>query len=85
MTDGNATDVMREYGHAFRMDWSGIDGRGVKIDLETLADHVVSKPMSDAEIRSLRLTVGLCPKGDGCWIGEGYECQECDDDECRGL
>lgn len=78
MTDSKtATNVLREYANAIRYDWSCIDGRGVRDELEIIADTIDGG--GDVDIRSLRLSVGICPKGFGKWQGEAPECDECDE------
>ena len=78
----SAVDVLREYGKAIRFNWSWIDGRGVRDDLDFIADQIEGK--FDPDVRELRIAVGICPKGLGFWMGEGCECDKCEKgDECK--
>lgn len=65
----NLSDIIREYGKAFRWNWSDIDGRGVKMDMEVIASYVEAGKavLSDDEAKSLRIGLGLCPNGCGYW------------------
>lgn len=69
--------VLREYGQAMRNDWSEIDGRFVRDDMNYLADEVENPTKS---IEELRDDVGVCPNGNGHWAGKwfGY----CNAEDC---
>lgn len=74
-------DILREYADAIRGNWN-IDGRTVKADLNYLADSMTGRELTDKEAVELRLSSGLCPRGEGCWTGEAAYCDRCDDKEC---
>ena len=57
--------VLGEYGQAFRGDWSEIDGRAVRSDMELLASSLEGHDIGSIE--SLRQGLGLCPLGKGHW------------------
>lgn len=73
MSDTSSTiklsDIICEYGQAFRHDWSDIDGRGVRYDMETIASFVDDGKtiLTENEAISLRTCLGLCPLGHGHW------------------
>jgi hypothetical protein len=67
----DATTVLREYGQAIRGDWSDVDGRGVRADLDTLADWIDS-PDTAPSLTQMRDRVGVCPAGNGHWSGDWY-------------
>jgi DNA-binding protein Fis len=78
--------VLREYGQAIRGDWSEIDGRSVRNDMEEIARWVEDPSLLGAlqyggneGLRAARYTVGICPEGGGHW--DHY----CEDDwtECK--
>lgn len=78
--------VLREYGQAIRGDWSEIDGRSVRIDMEEIARWVEDPSLLGAlqhggyeGLRAARCAVGICPEGGGHW--DHY----CEDDwtECK--
>lgn len=75
-----ATDVLREYAKAIRRNWGCIDGRGVKNELEMIADAIDDG--NDTDMRSLRLSVDICPKGGGFWIDDCCERAGCNDADC---
>lgn len=67
--------VLREYGSCIRGDWSTIDGRSVRAELEAVAtaldgggvevfpDH----PVAEYTIFDWRERLGMCPAGLGHW------------------
>ena len=59
-----ASEVLREYGAAIRGDWSDVDGRTVRDDLERIAIEVDNPVYT---IEALRGSLGLCPRGGGHW------------------
>lgn len=67
--------ILREYGHAFRGDWSSstIDGRSVLGEMNDVADWI-EQPATYPGDKGAREKLGICPAGDGHW--ELY----CDDD-----
>lgn len=60
-------DILREYGQAFRGDWSStaIDGRSVRDEMDDIASWV------DADLYpgddEARARLGICPRGSGHW------------------
>ena len=64
---GGLPQVLREYGQAFRGDWSSsaIDGREVRDDMDEIAGWIQSGgyPGDDRARRHL----GICPHGKGHW------------------
>lgn len=68
-------NVLREYGQAFRGDWSSgaIDGRSVRDEMDDIAIWVEkgAYPGDDAA----RDRLGICPAGQGHWAW-----LYCDDD-----
>jgi hypothetical protein len=72
-------DIIREYGQAFRGDWSPstIDGRTVREEMNYLAkwvEHPQTYP-GDADARGV---LGLCALGSGHWADHcsSYKCEE---------
>lgn len=68
-------DVIRQYGHAMRGDWSEVDGRTVRDDMEEIASWIENDSYpGDAMARQV---LGVCGMGDGHWCGnwKGY-CKE---------
>ena len=60
-------DILREYGQAFRGDWSpgAIDGRSVRDEMGDIADWVAADAYpGDAAARE---RLGICPGGEGHW------------------
>ena len=70
------SDVICEYGQAFRSNWSDVDGRGVRSDMEEISSYVDGGRLvlSEDEAKKLRNSLGICPKGKGHWS------EDCDDD-----
>lgn len=62
----SATDVLREYGLATRGDWSEIDGRTVRDNLNDFADWI-ENPDTYPGDETARLSLGLCVNGKGHW------------------
>lgn len=67
--------ALTEYGQAMRGDWSGIDGRAVRSDMDLLASSLRGEDTESIE--SLRNAIGLCPQGNGHWV------EWCSDHECE--
>lgn len=61
-------DIVREYGSAFRGDWSSysIDGRSVQMEMGDLATWIEDPDTypGDTEARN---RFGICPFGEGHW------------------
>lgn len=72
----NLGDIICEYGQALRWNWSDIDGRGVRMDMETIASYVKNgkTTLTDKEAESLRCQLDLCPNGCGHWFDD-CECE----------
>lgn len=70
--------VLREYGEAFRGDWSSdaIDGRSVRDELDEVAAWIASPDTYPGDAGA-RERLGICPAGNGHW--SWLYC----DDECR--
>ena len=66
--------LLREYGGAIRGDWSDLDGRSVRANLDDLADLLDQR---DVDVTLERIRLGLCEFGGGHWD------RWCDD-ECSG-
>jgi hypothetical protein len=68
--------VLREYGQAFRGDWSSgaIDGRSVRKVMADIASWV-EDPAKYPGDEAARERLGICPSGEGHWSG-----LYCDDD-----
>lgn len=60
-----AAQILRELGQAYRGDWSNVDGRTIRYELETIADLIENN--SVITIEELRGKFGLCPMGHGHW------------------
>lgn len=60
--------VLREYGSAFRGDWSStaIDGRSVRDEMDEIAGWV-EKPETYIGDTKARESLGICPAGEGHW------------------
>lgn len=60
--------VLREYGQAFRGDWSStaIDGRSVRDEMGDIASWV-EDPATYPGDKSARERLGICPAGGGHW------------------
>lgn len=58
--------ILREYGSAFRGDWSStaIDGRSVRDEMDDIASWVEADYPGDTEARE---RLGICPQGQGHW------------------
>lgn len=67
--------ALTEYGQAMRGDWSGIDGRAVRSDMDLLASSLRGEDTESIE--SLRNALGLCPQGNMHWA------EWCNDHECE--
>ena len=72
--------ALREWASAIRGDWSDIDGRSVKAELNAVADAISGGAQAAWTIDQWRTDMGLCPSGEGHWtrhcqpattIGEG--------------
>lgn len=64
------TDLIREYGAAIRGSWYGLDGRGVRADLNFLAKLVEENEnaaLSETEVANARCRLDICPNGGGHW------------------
>jgi hypothetical protein len=61
-----AKQLLYEYGQAIRDDWSEVDGRSVRNDLEEVADMIDNDNMYDEQ--DFRKRLNLCSKGKGHWI-----------------
>ena len=69
---GNETrlsDILCQYGAAFRNDWSEMDGRTVRSDLEMIASYIDEGRLvlDEEEALNLRTRLDLCPDGQGHW------------------
>ena len=69
--------VMIEWGASIRGDWSNIDGRTCRDELESLAGYLQSDIKCD--IRNIRYNSGICLDGNGHWR------EYCVDDGCNEL
>ena len=58
--------VIREYGQAMRGDWSEIDGRWVRDDMDTIARWISGDAYYVSDLCG-RESLGLCPSGRGHW------------------
>ena len=82
----NLSDIIREYGEAFRGDWSSysIDGRSVLMEMNNIADLIDNNTLTFTEDRAnaLRDDLGICPRGHGHWSHycDDY-CEHGDEDE----
>lgn len=65
MSNEVAKDLLYEYGQAIRGDWSFVDGRQVRNNLEDFADSIDNP---EADIAVLRASANLCPAGGGHWL-----------------
>lgn len=65
----NLSEIICEYGQAFRHDWSDIDGRAVQYDMEEIASYIDQGQLmlTEEEAITLRASLGLCPLGHGHW------------------
>lgn len=58
--------ALREYGAAIRGDWSLLDGRSVRSDLDSLALGL-EEPSIDQDTPYWRERLGICGDGHGHW------------------
>lgn len=74
--------ALREYGQAIRGDWSLLDGRSVRSQLDRFAQSI--EDGNEMPIEWWRGECGVCPDGGGHWAGpwNGY-CET--DDGCPSL
>lgn len=66
---------LTEYGEAIRGDWSELDGRSVRGQLDYLSALLVGETGADTTIEQVRSRLGICPQGGGHWTqycGESY-------------
>ena len=61
-----------------RGDWSNVDGRTMRSDLEEVAD-AIDNP--EADIASIRVSLGICPFGGGHWLD--YCVETCNDSDMK--
>lgn len=68
-TKTKLSDIICEYGEAMRHDWSEIDGRCVRSDMETFASYIDKEQflLDEEETLQLRTMLDLCPHGQGHW------------------
>jgi len=64
--------VLREYGQAFRGDWSDIDGRCVRDEMDEIA-HWVETAGAYPGDPAARFLLGICPDKRGHWT---WHCDE---------
>ena len=64
----SAASVVREYGEAFRHDWSDVDGRSVRADMGVIADWLEAPPLYPGDDQA-RARLCICPHGRGHWSG----------------
>lgn len=67
--------VLREYGEAFRGDWSMIDGRSVRSEMDQIARWLETDYPGDLIARA---ELGVCMQGNGHWQSwcSDYDCEE---------
>ena len=69
-------DLLREYGNAWRADWSDCDGRVIKREMGYLADLVTQVGEGHpVDVAEARCELGLCADGGGHWndrCAQGY-------------
>lgn len=76
MSAERAQQLLFQYGHAIRGDWSMMDGRSVQDDLEYIG-MLITEIGDEAPILYDRDQLGLCPAGEGHWY---YNCdQHCEE------
>lgn len=71
--------ALREYGAAIRGDWSELDGRSVRGQLDQFADAIETGDEADKPIEWWRAECGVCPDGGGHWSGSWAGHCETDD------
>lgn len=76
-----ATNILREYGEAIRGDWSEIDGRTVRDQLDYLAELIETNhnaELTEQEAIECRDSLGICLEGNGHWLEycEEYGCKD---------
>ena len=74
--------AMREWASAIRGDWSYIDGRSVKAEVEGWVS-VLTGEEPDRTIERWRDSLGLCPQGGGHWTEHCCEARGCERGESR--
>ena len=68
----DSTAILREYAQAIRGDWGSIDGRSVRLNLNSIADWIDFVEPFPGRLRA-RLDLGICPAGFGHW---DYHCSD---------
>jgi hypothetical protein len=79
MSNEVIAQALREYGNAIRGDWSELDGRSVKSQLEEFASALNGDANSNEDINWWRMSAGICPDGGGHWSGKWYGYCETED------
>jgi hypothetical protein len=62
------TQAMQEWANAIRGDWSDVDGRSVRVEIEEWISALNGGPESERTIERWRDSMGVCPKGEGHWL-----------------
>lgn len=77
------SDIISQYGHAYRGDYSWIDGRTVENDMSYIAGQlkkIGTRELTEEEALEMRKCLGLCPHGGyhwDSWCGSEYvSCRE---------
>lgn len=66
MSTAEIAQVIEEYGSAFRLDWSDVDGRWVRDNMNDIAMWV-RDPKTFLGLEESRRSLDLCPRGEGHW------------------
>lgn len=62
-------DLLREYGNAWRGDWSDCDGRAIKSEMGYVAGLIVQVSEGGGlDVAEARRELGLCAGGRGHWM-----------------
>ncbi len=72
------TEVMQEYAHAIRGDWSLFDGRSERDVIESWISEI--EHPSETTLAEWRDRLGVCPDGNGHWAGIKWG--HCTTDRC---
>ena len=72
MSTENIAAALNEYGQAMRGDWSQVDGRSVRDQMEEFSSAVEGGEESAWTMQQWRQSLGVCPDGGGHW---NYYCE----------
>lgn len=83
-TEAPLTMAMQEWADAIRGDWSDVDGRSVRAQVEEwIAAIEGAAPYAEWTIEQWRTSMGVCPDGGGHWEGRWGHCET--DEGCPSL